>query len=270
MRKFDVFTTSGLIVGFLVVMFAIVTNGGVSGFLFFIDPASILIVLGGTIAATAINYTLEDFKKLPRVAAQAFNQEEQDLNELIETFVQLSGKARREGLLALETGLEEVEDEFIKKGVLLAVDGIEPDVIKDIMMAEVVAMEDRHSKGRSMFEKMGEYAPAWGMIGTLIGLVLMLQNLNDPGALGPAMAVAIITTLYGSLLANLVFLPIASKLENKTEQEVFIKQIIIEGVIGVQSGQNPKILQEKLSAFVAKQPKQKGKSEEVEEVSVEA
>lgn len=270
MKKHDIFTSGGLIFGTIIFIYAIFANGGLSGFAYFIDIPSVLIVLGGTLGATAINYSLDDFKNLPRVFAQAFKQENHDLNELIETFVQLSGKARREGLLALETGLEEVDDEFIKKGVLLAVDGIEPDVIKDIMMAEVVAMEDRHRQGRSIFEKMGEYAPAWGMIGTLVGLVLMLQNLDDPSALGPAMAIAIITTLYGALIANLICLPIASKLESKTEQEVFIKQIIIEGVIGVQSGQNPKILQEKLSAFVAKQTNKKGKSEEVEEVSVEA
>lgn len=272
MKKFDVFTSGGLIFGTIIVVFGILSNAGMTGVLDFIDIPSILIVLGGTLGATAINYTVDDFKNFPRVLKQAFNKEEYDLNELIETFVHLSGKARREGLLALETGLEEVDDEFIKKGVLLAVDGIEPDVIKDIMMAEIVAMEDRHRQARSMFEKMGDYAPAWGMIGTLIGLVLMLKNLNDPSSIGPAMAIALLTTFYGAVLANLLFLPIARKLENKTEQEVFVKQIIIEGVIGVQSGQNPKILQEKLSAFVAEKDNKKKAEEEMEaeELNVEA
>src|SRR5690625_2272060 len=133
---------------------------------------------------------------------------------------------------------------------MLAVDGIEPEVINEILNAEITAMEDRHHKGRVIIEKAGEYAPAWGMIGTLIGLVLMLSSLDDPSSLGPNMAVALLTTLYGTVLANLVFLPMASKLENKTEEEIFIKQIIIEGIIGVQSGQNPRILEEKLSAFL--------------------
>jgi chemotaxis protein MotA len=118
-------------------------------------------------------------------------------------------------------------------------------------------MEERHRKGRAIIEKAGEYAPAWGMIGTLVGLVLMLQNLNDPASLGPNMAVALLTTLYGTILANLVFLPMATKLTNKTDEEVFIKQIIIEGVIGVQSGQNPKILEEKLSAFTNEKAQEK-------------
>ncbi len=119
------------------------------------------------------------------------------------------------------------------------------------MNAEIDAMEDRHYRGRLIIEKAGEYAPAWGMIGTLIGLILMLQNLQDPETLGPSMAVSLITTFYGSVLANLVFLPMAGKLEEKTNEEVFIKQVIIEGVIGVQSGQNPRILNEKLSAFLS-------------------
>jgi chemotaxis protein MotA len=124
-------------------------------------------------------------------------------------------------------------------------------VIVDIMNAEIIALEERHRKNKSLLDKAGEYAPAWGMIGTLIGLVLMLKNLNDPASLGPNMAIALLTTLYGSILANLVFLPMASKLAMKTEKEVFMKQIVIEGVVGVQSGQNPKILEEKLRVFLS-------------------
>src|SRR5699024_4372959 len=139
------------------------------------------------------------------------------LSELIQLFVSLSERARREGILALENELEDVEDEFVRKGILLAVDGIEPEVINDIMNAEISAMEERHHNGRVILEKCGEYAPAWGMIGTLIGLVLMLSSLDDPSSLGPNMAVALLTTLYGTVLANLVFVPMASKLENKTE-----------------------------------------------------
>jgi len=151
----------------------------------------------------------------------------------------------------LEVEIEKVDDPFIKKGILLAIDGIDPDIIIDIMTAEISVMEERHRKGRSILEKAGEYAPSWGMIGTLIGLILMLNDLNDPDSIGPSMAVAIITTLYGSLLANLFFLPLAAKLADKTEREVFVKQVIVEGIIGVQSGQNPKLLTEKLSAFIS-------------------
>ncbi|MDQ0255001.1 chemotaxis protein MotA [Evansella vedderi] len=251
MKKIDLLTPVGIFIGLTAILLAIFTSTvGSGGIGFFFQWTSVFIVLGGLSAAILINFSLEDIKGLPRVFREAFQSQNHDLNDLIDTFVNLSTKARREGLLALEAGLEEVEDPFIEKGVLLAVDGIEPDIIKDIMMAEVVAMEERHRKGRYILEKAGEYAPAWGMIGTLIGLVLMLQNLNDPSSLGPNMAVALLTTLYGTLLANLVFVPIANKLALSTEEEVFVKQIAVEGVIGVQSGQNPKILQEKLSAFL--------------------
>lgn len=255
MKKFDIMTPIGIVLGFFMVMFAIFSNSGADGVTYFIDFPSVFVVMGGMTGALFISFSLAEVKLVPRVIKEAFRKDQQDLTELIDAFVDLSTKARREGLLALEAGIEEVEDPFIRKGVLLAVDGIEPEIIKDIMMAEVVAMEERHRKGRAIIEKAGEFAPAWGMIGTLIGLVLMLQNLNDPSTLGPNMAIALLTTLYGTLLANLVFLPMSSKLANKTEEEIFIKQIIVEGVIGVQSGQNPKILEEKLSAFLPKNNK---------------
>ncbi|UJW58660.1 flagellar motor protein MotP [Bacillus sp. A116_S68] len=265
MKKIDLLTPIGIFVGLTAVFAAIYTNASGAGSLTdFIQIASILIVLGGMFGAISINFSFADIKLLPKVIKETFQTKDQNLQELINTFVDLSAKARREGLLALEAGLEDVDDPFIEKGVLLAVDGIEPDIIKDIMMAEVLAMEERHRKGRIILEKAGEYAPAWGMIGTLVGLVLMLQNLNDPSTLGPNMAVALLTTLYGTLLANLVFIPMANKLALSTEEEVFVKQIVVEGVIGVQSGQNPKILEEKLSAFLPNHVKG-SKGEETEE-----
>ncbi|MDG5787029.1 flagellar motor protein MotP [Evansella sp. AB-P1] len=270
MKKLDLLTPIGILIGLTMVLVAIYTSTiGTGGIGNFFQWASVFIVLGGLSAAILINFTLDDLKTLPRVFREAFQTKNHDLQGLINIFVELSTKARREGLLALEVGIEEVDDPFIEKGVLLAVDGIEPDVIKDIMMAEVVAMEERHRKGRFIIEKAGEYAPAWGMIGTLIGLILMLQNLNDPTTLGPNMAIALLTTLYGTLLANLVFLPMANKLSLSTEEEIFIKQIVVEGVIGVQSGQNPKILQEKLSAFLPNHVKNQSKKEEEEEINEE-
>ncbi|MED4080007.1 flagellar motor protein MotP [Halalkalibacterium halodurans] len=257
MKKFDILTPVGLFLGITVLLLAVFSNSGPSGIVFFIQISSVLIVIGGIVSALVITFSFTELKQVPRVLMEAFRTQDHDLGKLVQTFVNLSGKARREGLLALEAGLdEEVEDPFIRKGILLAVDGIEPDVIKDIIMAEVTAMEERHTKSRALIDKAAEYAPAWGMIGTLIGLVLMLQNLNDPSTLGPNMAVALLTTLYGTVLANLVFLPMSTKLMNKTDSEVFVKQIIIEGVIGVQSGQNPKILEEKLSAFITKKDKE--------------
>jgi len=251
MRKRDLLTPIGITLGFIMIGMAIISNSGGSGITAFFDVASILIVVGGLIASLMINFKKEQIILANNVIRESFYKNDQRLPELISLFIHLSERARREGILALENELDEVDDAFLKKGMLLAVDGIEPEVINDIMNAEIIAMEERHYKGRIIVEKAGEYAPAWGMIGTLIGLVLMLGSLQDPATLGPNMAVALITTLYGTVLANLVFIPMASKLENKTEEEVFIKQIIIEGVIGVQSGQNPRILEEKLSAFLS-------------------
>jgi len=260
MKRLDILTPVGLLVGIIMLIFGIVDNGGIDGFLSFIDPASFFIVIGGLIAGLLVSFPLNDMKHVFTVVRQGFTHNAGDLNELINTFVSLSERARREGLLSLEAEMEELNDPFIKKGILLAVDGIEADMINDIMNAEISAMEERHRKGRSILEKAGEYAPAWGMIGTLIGLVLMLKSLNDPSSLGPNMAIALLTTLYGTLLANLVFHPIASKLMLKTEQEVFFKQLIIEGVLGVQSGQNPKLLREKLSAFLSSDDRKKAAS----------
>ncbi|WP_188456513.1 flagellar motor protein MotP [Virgibacillus oceani] len=257
MRRRDILTPIGITLGFIMIMLAILTNGGSQGVTSFLDVSSIFIVIGGLIASLMINFKMEQMKLAFKVMKEAFHKNDQGLPNLIQLFVKLSERARREGILALENELDEVDDEFIKKGILLAVDGIEPEVINDIMNAEITAMEDRHYKGRAIIEKAGEYAPAWGMIGTLVGLVLMLNNLQDPTTLGPSMAVALLTTLYGTVLANLVFIPMANKLESKTEEEIFLKQIIIEGVIGVQSGQNPRILEEKLSAFLSGETKQK-------------
>src|SRR5690625_3484219 len=255
MKKRDILTPIGITLGFIMIAMAIVSNAGSSGLASFFDVASIFIVVGGLIASLLINFKMKQIKLARTVIKESFYQHDQRLSKLIALFIRLSERARREGILALENELEEVDDPFIRKGILLAVDGIEPEVIHDIMNAEITAMEDRHYRGRALIEKAAEYAPAWGMIGTLVGLVMMLNSLEDPATLGPSMAVALLTTLYGTVLANLVFTPMASKLESKTEEEVFIKQVIIEGVIGVQSGQNPRILEEKLSAFLSDEAK---------------
>ncbi|OKL36216.1 MotA/TolQ/ExbB proton channel family protein [Domibacillus mangrovi] len=264
MKKLDMLTPLGMAVGLTLVAFAIISSGGVMGFATFIDFASFCIVIGGIMAALLINFPLKDLKHFFHVMKESFMEEPRDISALINRLVQLSEIARREGLLSLESGLQKEDEPLLQKGILLAVDGIEQEELVEIMMAETDALEERHRKGRLIVEKAGEYAPSWGMIGTLIGLVLMLKNLNDPALLGPNMAIALLTTLYGSLLANLVFLPMASKLELKTEEEVFYRQIIIEGVAGVQSGQNPNMLREKLNVFLI-DPYSKGKGEKAEE-----
>ena len=273
MKQRDVLTPIGILLGLFMIVFGIFSSSGeMRSFLAFIQLASILIVFGGVFAAIMINFNTDQVKLMGKVVKESFTKNNYNLEELISLFEKLSERARREGLLSLENELEEVKDRFIRKGILLAIDGIEPEVIQDIMNAEIIAMEERHEKGRRILEKAGEYAPAWGMIGTLIGLILMLNDLNDPTTLGPQMAVALLTTFYGSVMANLIFLPMAGKLESKTEEEVFIKQIVIEGVIGVQSGQNPRILKEKLTAFLSDDMRKRSKNENddsLEEISNE-
>lgn len=266
MKKLDMLTPVGMAIGLTLIAFAVVSNSGASGFASFVDFASFLIVIGGVTAALLINFPLKDIKRFFFVMRESFMEAPHDIPALINRLIHLSDKARREGLLSLEANLQQEDEPFLRKGILLAVDGIEQEELIDIMTAEVDALEDRHRKGRLIVEKAGEYAPSWGMIGTLIGLVLMLKNLNDPASLGPNMAIALLTTLYGSLLANLVFLPMASKLELKTEEEVFYRQIVIEGVAAIQSGQNPNMIREKLSVFLrdgsSEKQKKKGKAAE--------
>ncbi|OEF98255.1 MotA/TolQ/ExbB proton channel family protein [Desulfuribacillus alkaliarsenatis] len=253
MGKFDALTAGGIFVGLTVLAAAMFMGADFAfeGVTAFVSATSLFIVVGGLSSALAVNYTLTELKGLITIAKQAFYEKDSEIIGLIQTFSNLATKARREGLLALEQEAEELEDPFIKKGILLAVDGIEPELIKEIMQAEVIAVEERHQRGINILSKAGELAPAFGMLGTIVGLVLMLRNLDDPDTIGPKMAIALITTFYGSLLANLVFIPMAGKLTNKSEREIFIRQIAIEGVLGVQSGQNPKILEEKLKAFLS-------------------
>ncbi|GAB4074963.1 flagellar motor protein MotP [Barrientosiimonas marina] len=260
MRKRDVLTPIGITLGFIMLMLAILFKGGTQGTKFFLDISSIFVVMGGVAASLLINFKTEQIKLTGTVLKEAFHQNDHRIEDLISMFVRLAGRARREGILALEDEIDDMEDPYIRKGVLLAVDGIEPEVISDIMNSEITAMEERHYQGRAILEKAGEYAPAWGMIGTLVGLVLMLNSLTDPATLGPKMAVALLTTLYGTVMANLFFIPMASKLQTKTEEEMFIKQIVIEGIIGLQSGQNPRTLEEKLNAFLPLDSKNHAKS----------
>lgn len=261
MKKIDILTPIGIIVGFIAISIAVLNVAGFDGAIGFISIAALFTVFGGLIASLLVNYSIREIKVTFSVLKQAFFQKEEELEKLIDTFVSLSTTARKEGLLSLEKELNEINEPFIEKGITLAIDGLEPELIKEIMMAEVIAMEERHTKGRQIIEKAGEMAPAWGMIGTIVGLVLMLQTLNEPETLGPKMAVALVTTFYGAVMANLVFIPIAGKLENQSEEEIFLKQIVIEGVLGVQSGQNPKILEEKLRVFLPPNKREKAEAQ---------
>ncbi|PSA93612.1 motility protein A [Bacillus atrophaeus] len=253
MKRFDYLTPVGFVLGSVIIVIGIISGSGLSGFRSFLDLTSFFIVTGGLCAAIFVSFPPKDLKKTPCVLKQAFIRKEDNVKDLVKTFVSLSDQARKQGLLSLDEQARVIKDPFLKKGLLLTIDGWDEETIRLVMDSEIAAMEERHRKGRRVLEKAGEFAPAWGMIGTLVGLVLMLKNLNDPGMLGPNMAVALLTTLYGSLLANMVFNPIAAKLEEKTESEIFTKQVMIEGIIGIQSGKNPRNLESQLVVFSSRE-----------------
>ncbi len=246
----DIATLVGIVLSFALVLSAILMGGSLS---IFINVPSIMIVVGGTIGATMINYPLPDMLKVVKVVKNAFFMKKLTANELIASFVNLAGIARREGILALESKINEMDDEFMKKGMQLSVDGLEPGAIKEILETEIDAIQERHKLGAEIFTTLGTFAPALGMIGTLIGLVQMLQTMSDPSTIGPAMAVALLTTFYGAIMANILFLPIAGKLKNRSSEEVMLKDLITEGVISIAKGENPRVIEQKLNAYLPPQ-----------------
>ena len=217
----------------------------------FIDTTSIFIVVGGTLGATIMANPLSDTIGAISVTLKTIKEDQSSPNELIETIVGFAETARREGILALESASEEAGDAFLSGGIRLAVDGTEPDLIMDILETELMYLEERHKKGAEFMSRAATAAPAFGMIGTLVGLVLMLQSMDDPAAIGPAMAVCLLTTLYGSLIANCFFDPLASKLKTRSAEEILSKRMIIEGIMSIQSGDNPRIVEQKLAVFLA-------------------
>ena len=245
----DLATIIGVIAGMSAIVISIMLGGTLDAF---IDIPSVFIVIGGTIAATLINYPLHDVMSVLKVVKNAFLHKVLSPSEAIQNLVHFAEIARREGILSLESESESIDDQFMKKGVQLAVDGTAPELIRSIMETELSYLEDRHKLGQGIFEAMGTFSPAFGMIGTLIGLINMLKTLDDPTQIGAGMAIALITTFYGAVL----FLPIAGKLKTRSERESMLKEIIIEGIMSIQSGDNPRVVEEKLKAFLA--PKQRG------------
>jgi len=243
----DLATILGIVSAFGLVIIAIFLGGGIS---LFINIPSLMIVVGGTLGATMINYPLKDVLGAIGVVKKAFFSNNSAADEIVRQFVELGGKARREGILALEADVKNVENDFLGKGLQLSVDGLEPQAIETIMDTEVEFLRERHQLGAEIFSTMGTFAPALGMIGTLIGLVQMLQSMNDPSSIGPAMAVALLTTFYGSILANLLCMPVAGKLRARSKEETLVKEMVIQGVISLTKGENPRILEQKMLAFI--------------------
>jgi chemotaxis protein MotA len=207
-------------------------------------------VVGGSIAAVLICFPLKNIFGLHGVLKKVFLNKPESIPTLIEQLVSLAETARRDGLLALESRVEEVDNNFIKLGIQMAVDGTRPEVIEDIMRTEIDAISGRHRDGKALMDQMGRFAPAFGMIGTLMGLIMMLSNMSDPSSIGAGMAVALITTLYGAIVANVMFLPFAEKLGFLHKQEMLSLEIIVRGIMAIQSGENPRVVEQKLNTFL--------------------
>jgi len=244
----DIATILGFTSGIALVLISIMLGGSL---MLFINIPSIVLVLGGTVAAVLINYPLGDVLSLFNTVKNSFIQKTEPPTEVIKKLVEFATVTRREGILALESRVADVKDEFMRRSVQLAIDGTAPELIKDVLTTEVAFMEDRHAMGQSILAAIASFAPAFGMIGTLIGLVQMLATLDDPSKIGGGMAVALLTTLYGALIANLLALPTLGKLKVRTALEMLEKEIIIEGILSIQSGDNPRVVEQKLKAFIS-------------------
>ena len=250
----DISTIIGIILALAFLVVAIYWGGG--EIMMYLDPSSVFIVVLGSLAAVFAAYKVGDFMKLPKIMGNAFKQSTYDSVGGIDTIVALANIARKEGMLALEERVGELDDEFLKKGIMLVVDGTDPELVKNIMEAELGSIESRHQKGIGMVELIATLAPAFGMMGTVIGLVIMLGSMEDPESLGSGMATALITTFYGSMMANIVAIPIATKLKRFSENEIMFKEILLEGLLSIQAGENPRIIEEKLYSFLPRTAKE--------------
>lgn len=216
----------------------------------FIDIPSAMVVVGGSVSAVLICFPLRSVLGVPRVLMKVFLNRNEDVNKLIAQLVSLAETARRDGLLALEGRLEQLDNAFIRLGVQMAVDGTRPEIIQDILRTEIDAVATRHKDGKNLLDQLGKFAPAFGMIGTLLGLIMMLSDMSDPSGIGKGMAVALITTLYGAIMSNVVFLPFAEKLNFLNKQEVIALEIVVRGIMDIQSGENPRVIEQKLKTFL--------------------
>ncbi len=242
-------TVTGILAGVACILISIFISGELGDY---VDMPSILITAGGTIASTIASFPFSKLKTIIPVFKIAFAEQDYDLQHNIDMIIEIANVARREGLLALEDAVDNMDNHFLRKGVMLIVDGADPELVKDIMQAEIYFIQERHAQSQAVIDSMASYAPAYGMVGTLIGLINMLKNLEDSSTLGPSMAVALVTTFYGVVLANLIFTPISKKLKLQTAAEARQKELLLEGLLSIQDGENPRIIRDKLNAFLSR------------------
>lgn len=254
----DLASIIGFVLAFVSIMWAIWLGGS---FGIFVDVPSVVLIFGGVIATTMIKWPMEVVKDTAKIYMKVMFSNAANPKLMIDEIIKLAEIARRESVFALEK--VPVEDKFLKKSVTLAADNRPPEVITSILGLEISAMEERHAKGADMMDGMGADGPAMGMIGTLMGLVQMLQNMSDPSSIGPAMAVALLTTFYGAIIANVFCIPVAIKLKQRSKEESTRMNIIVAGVLGIVAGENPRTIREKLESFLP--PKDRTPAEEKKE-----
>lgn len=244
----DIATVIGLVGGNLLLIITILMGSSLATF---INIPSVIVTIGGAFCALFVHYPMEKIKIAMDVARKALFHKPEQAGALIDLILEFAALARKEGVLALEARMEDVDNDFVKKGIQMVVDGSSPEVTREILELDMGFLEERHKEGKSLFDSFGAYAPAFGMIGTLIGLVQMLQNMEDPSSIGAGMAVALLTTLYGAVVANLMALPIAGKLKIRSEEEMLLRNITIEGIQAIQLGESPRVVEDKLKVFLS-------------------
>lgn len=254
----DIASIIGLIACLGLMIFGMVFGKSFATVASFLHAPSALITFGGALCCIMASYSMQAFVGGLKSITLIFKTSAMNVPEIIQKIIDLSNVARKEGLLSLEEAASDIDDEFLKKGILLIVDGTDPELVRAIMETELVSVEGRHKEKIGFWENLGAMGPAWGMIGTLIGLILMLKDLSDLAAVGPNMATALITTFYGSVLANWICAPVATKLKGKNDEEMMVKEIEIEGLLSIQAGENPRVIEEKLKSFLA--PADRGSS----------
>ncbi len=251
----DLLTIIGLILGFGAVIGGQVLEGG--SLYAIMQPTAAIIVVGGTVGAVMVNYSLPTFLLALKNAKLALFNHKDDPKAVIRTLSELAGIARKEGLLALESRVRRIEDPFLKKGLQLVVDGAEPKLTREILEIEMTYGEEYQNTSAKVFESAGGYSPTIGILGAVLGLIHVMENLADPSKLGAGIAVAFVATVYGVGTANLLWLPMAGKLKFKMREEAIVKEMIIEGLIALSEGENPRRLEEKLTGFLKESEKKK-------------
>lgn len=241
-------TIVGIVIALGSLIIAFMMEGGHPSSL--IQPTAALIVFGGTLGAVVVSYSMNELKSVPKLLKVIVLQKLPDEVILIDQISALADKVRREGLLYLENQLPNIDDPFMRKGIQLVVDGTDPELVRQIMETEMYSLQERHQTGASIFETAGGYSPTMGIIGTVMGLVHVLGNLDQPETLGPSIALAFIATLYGVGAANVLWLPIADKLKNLSKKETMLREMMLEGIMSIQAGYNPLLIRERLNAFL--------------------